>query len=139
MIEEKYTPHAIESKWQKYWEDNKAFKTDIDAGKPKSYVLEMFPYPSGNLHMGHVRNYSIGDVVARFVVYPFTGTNVSGTDGIEVRSAVAWCRCYMFFHYLPVSGLVGFTVHHFPLRTDDANFVCVSSVGMVGVFHPVIF
>ena len=44
MIEEKYTPHAIESKWQKYWEDNKAFKTDIDAGKPKSYVLEMFPY-----------------------------------------------------------------------------------------------
>ena len=47
MIEEKYTPHAIESKWQKYWEDNKAFKTDIDAGKPKSYVLEMFPYQIG--------------------------------------------------------------------------------------------
>jgi leucyl-tRNA synthetase len=66
-MQERYEPAAVEAEAQRYWNEHRCFEATEDPGREKYYCLSMFPYPSGRLHMGHVRNYTIGDVVSRFM------------------------------------------------------------------------
>jgi leucyl-tRNA synthetase len=79
-MKETYDSNATELKWQRVWAEAKAFETTEDPGRPKYYLLEMYPYPSGRIHMGHVRNYSIGDVIARF----------KAMNGLNVLHPIGW-------------------------------------------------
>ena len=76
----RYDAQAVETRWQQRWDEGHAFAARAEAGRPPYYVLEMFPYPSGRLHMGHVRNYSIGDVIAR----------VRRMQGYSVLHPIGW-------------------------------------------------
>lgn len=82
-MESEYKPEQIETQIQQHWEDNKVFKAVEDRNKEKYYCLSMFPYPSGRLHMGHVRNYTIGDVISRY-------QRMQGKNLLHARTAQAF-------------------------------------------------